>query len=732
MKPLPRRFSPIRVLLPVVLLGALAGAVAFGLQDQKTPIRVVAIADETAGEFDPVSIPERYPVALGSVGSARVVGAPPLQYPFLCESARSGLGQPRVDNRRGHGVAVYAERADGERTDRLIGFSRDCGVATRVDYYYKPVGEAHFLPWTPAAGDVELIAHGARRVPFIVRLERGTLNRFLYAIAVLADPGEDPAAPDGRYWNRRLVYLFGGGVGIGRRQGRLSLSKVLDRNHEILAQGYALATSTGNHTSNHYNIGLAGDTALRVKRQFAARYGAPLHTIGLGGSGGGLQQYLFAQNLPGLIDGAIAQYAYPDMVTQTIHVLDCELLEYYFDVAAADPAYWRDHRRRRAVGGLNALDGAANRFAALYPPNFLLQGRWPRLPTGASECVQGWRGLTPLVLNPRFTPLARHYADDVVEAVNWTYWDDLVSIYGRDASGHARRTWDNVGVQYGLQALRSGAISAAAFLDLNARIGGWKPAAQMAPERLWRLFDGALPVWLSMWGAHNMERAAGHGPAPRSRGDAEAIAAAYRSGQVFMGYLDIPVIDVRHDLEAQLNMHHLSASFATRLRIERALGDSARQLIWVAEPGFDPTLEALRVMDEWVGAVRAQPRRGVAGNRPARADDACFDARGGIIARGQGVWDGDWNGAAPGACTRAMRSFGTSRSAAGGPLAGDLFQCHLQAVEAAIAAGVYHPVDMRPHAARLREIFPEGVCDYRRGDAGRPAGAGAGVAVRGR
>jgi len=319
-----------------------------------------------------------------------------------------------------------------------------------------------------------------------------------------------------------------------------------------------------------------------------------------------------------------------------------------------------------------------------------------------------------------------------VAAVNWTYWDDLVSIYGRDASGHARRTWDNVGVQYGLQALRSGAISAAAFLDLNARIGGWKPAAQMAPERLWRLFDGALPLWLSMWGAHNMERGAGRGPAPRSRGDTEAIAAAYRSGQVFMGYLDIPVIDVRHDLEAQLNMHHLSAAFATRLRIERALGDSARQRIWVAEAGFDPTLEALRVMDEWVGAVRAQPRRGVAGNRPASADDACFDGRGWIIARGKGVWDGDWNGAAPGACTRAMRSFGTSRSAAGGPLAGDLFKCHLQAVEAAIAAGVYHPVDMRPHAARLREIFPEGVCDYRRGDAGRPADASAAVAVRGR
>ena len=159
MKPVPRRFSRIRLLLSVVLLGALAGALAFGLRDEKAPTHVIAIADETAAEFDPVSIPERYPIALGSVGSARGAGTPPLQYPFLCESERSGLGQPRVDNRRGHGVAVYAEGADGERSGHLLGFSRDCGVATRVDYYYKPVGAAHFQPLGALALELDFEAH---------------------------------------------------------------------------------------------------------------------------------------------------------------------------------------------------------------------------------------------------------------------------------------------------------------------------------------------------------------------------------------------------------------------------------------------------------------------------------------------------------------------------------------------------------------------------------------------
>lgn len=716
-----------RGLIALALLGPLlAWLLATAYPDETPTPYVLAMPTGPVAAALSVSFAEHFPIPLGAMGPA---GSPAQaeQYPFLCEAQRSGLGQPEVDNQDGHGVAVYREDADGQPTAQLAGYSRDCGVKTRVDHYYKPVGRDDFVRWDPGAADVladvDVVLVGGRAVPFIVRVERGTINRFLYAIAVLSDPAEDTEAPDGRYWNRRLVYLFGGGVGIGRRQGRLSMRGLLDHHLELLAAGYALVTSTGNHTTNHYNMVLAGDTALRVKRQFVARYDAPLFTIGLGGSGGGLQQYLFAQNLPGLIDGAVAQYSYPDMVTQTIHVLDCELLEYYFDVAAADPARWRDHDRRRQVAGLNAINGADNRYGLMYPANYLVQGRWPRMPAGSSECAQSWRGLTPLVLNPRHTPHARHYAPEVVNAVNWTYWDDLVAIYGRDASGHARRTWDNVGVQYGLQALREGALPVHEFLDLNARIGGWKPAADMAAEYLWQPFNLKAPFWFSLWSAHNRLDAGRAGPAPRSRGDPEAIAAAYRSGQVFMGYLDIPVIDVRHDREAELDMHHISASFATRARIERAMGDADRQAIWVADIGYDPTPRALYVMDQWLSALRASPRLGVLGNRPPAARDSCFDAHGALIASGDGVWHGAWNGRATGACTHAMRSFATSRIAAGGPITGDVFRCHLQSVAAAFKAGVYLPVDMRPHLEALARTFPDGVCDYSQGDAGRPADA---------
>ena len=53
------------------------------------------------------------------------------------------------------------------------------------------------------------------------------------------------------------------------------------------------------------------------------------------------------------------QYSYPDMITQTIHVGDCELLEHYFDHTDGDNPRWRDVEQRELVEGLNAEAGPA-------------------------------------------------------------------------------------------------------------------------------------------------------------------------------------------------------------------------------------------------------------------------------------------------------------------------------------------------------------------------------------
>ncbi len=142
----------------------------------------------------------------------------------------------------------------------------------------------------------------------------------------------------------------------------------------------------------------------------------------------------------------------------------------------------------------------------------------------------------------------------------------------------------------------------------------------------------------------NLSPDGGVTPAPRRTGSIDAIHAAYESGMRFDGDIDIPVIDWRHYLEHQLDMHHSHQSFATRQRLQDR-GTDDNQVIWFtdarpAEPMFDQTPEAFQVIDEWMENIRMHPWRSVAENKPPRAVDRCFDTLGNEIAAGDGVWDG--------------------------------------------------------------------------------------------
>lgn len=663
----------------------------------------------------------KFPIALGETGPVEPLFSGPLEQPFLCgENTLTGR-QPLVDNHEGYGVPVFAEDADGNPIpDEVIGYSLHCSHPTTAAYYYNREGTRSFFPLEEADDDIATVLVDGKKVPFIVRLETGTINRYFYIIAALKGSEETLAQPNPDHWNKKFVYQFRGGVGIGKRQGKVRASDVLKRGFDQLAQGYAMAYSSGTQTSTHYNMWLAEDTAARVKRQFVGLYGEPLYTVGIGGSGGAIQQYLIAQNHPDLLDAAIALYAYPDMVTQTIATLDCEPLEYYFDVVDRDNPLWQVWENRSLVQGLNADSESVNRFTQVRGLATLLQGDMPQFGRGATECVQGWRGLTPLVHNPTFVHFMNGFASDVAARVHWTHWDNLRYFYGINEQGYANSTWDNVGVQYGLAALKDGKISVDDFLHLNTHLGGWKPAHEFQPEKLWVLGGRFLPVELSFWSEHNQQLSRDGAPAPRSQGSVDAIEAAFRSGHVFVGHADIPIIDLRHYLEHELDMHHATASFAARQRMINGQGHADNQLIWMAHHDHDPTNEALALIDQWMANMTSQPERGVVGNKPKSATDKCFDEKGKVIAAGDDVWDGDWNQRPVGACMAVYPRYKTSREVAGAGVTGDIFKCHLQPVAAAIANGVYGEVDMRPYRRQLERIFPDGVCDYSRGDLARP------------
>ncbi|MBV1788923.1 hypothetical protein KQ940_12755 [Marinobacterium sp. D7] len=641
--------------------------------------------------------PYPYPIQPGQVGPFQPLYSGPLSYPFACDGERAGFGQPLVDNHKGYGVPVYKQEAGQDQ--RPIGYSKDCLYPTRIDYLYNRVGTDRFYPLDQARDDIARLTLNGASIEFIVRVESGTINRFIYTLTTLKGPDDTPQSPDMRYWNGDLIYQFKGGVGIGFRQGRMGVADMAERRIEQLRRGYAIASSTGNHTSNHYNIWLSEETALRVKHQFIARYGKPRYTLGIGGSGGAIQQYLIGQNGSQLLDAGVALYAYPDMLTQTIYVFDCELLEYYFDQLAR--GYW-NWPERRQIEGLNALAGIEDERTWVYELAMLVHGSLPRFPLGTSECVHGWRGLTALVNNPRFIHFYPRFSKRLQQRIDWTYWEDLRHIFGSGADGYALQTWDNVGVQYGLRALRAAEISPKTFLHLNANIGGWKAPEEMRAERYWRI-NGSSLFEFSPWSHHNMQLSPDRGrtPAQRSTASPEAIAAAFRSGLVFTGNLDIPIIDLRHYLEPELDMHHLSAAFSSRLRLQRA-GREEKQLIWVTEKPHAPIDGALELLTRWLQRDE----------RPAEAQDRCYRGDGSLIASGPDVWDGEWNAQRTGACMQFYPIYGTSRSQAGEDLRGDLFKCRLIDVDGALARGDYAPVDMTPYRARLKQIFPQGVCDY--------------------
>ena len=622
----------------------------------------------------------------------------PHQMPFVCATAGNATGM-------GLGPAAIPQ-------------SPTCETPTVVSFVYLPPTGTTWFPYDPAAPPPassirQTTTLDGLTVPMIARWERGVINRFMYSIMVLS-PFSQTSAIDLSAWNRKALFSFSGGVAIGHTQGAASGGDM--RHLAGLQMGYAVLYSSGTRTNTHYNLQLGGETAIMVKDRFVSAYAEPEYTIAVGGSGGAIQQYVYGQNHPGLLDGGVPQYSYSDMVTQTIHVGDCELLEHWLDkkVLANPLSMWRTWVNRTLVEGLSTSATFPNPYAAVMP----------YMPTpGSSECINGWRGLSPLALNPHFGT-APGYNPAVHGPVEWTHWGDLVNIYGTDETGFARSPWDNVGVQYGLKALQTGAITPEQFLDLNANIGSWKASKDMVQEGC--PFIAALCATQppDVWSSRNMSLSPDGGatPAARREGNREAGYAAYRSGMVFRGKLDIPVIDWRHYLEHRLDMHNSHQSFASRQRLLNYDGDASNQLIWFTDarpgtPQSDPTPQAFLVLDRWIKNIEANPGKSVGENKPADATDACFATNGSLIASGDGVWNGILDDEAAGACTQAFPTFSTSRIVAGGPIEGSIFKCSLQSVASALAHGIYGAwTPSQSEVAQLNAIFPSGVCDYSKPD----------------
>ncbi len=547
-----------------------------------------------------------------------------------------------------------------------------CSANTRVDYVYRTNAATPSFVALPSrtalpADLATTTTTDGRTVPYIVRVETGTLNRAIYQTAVLHNPVSEPepsftAHPAG--WNKRLVYTFGGGcTGGWYRQGNTT-GGVLDDN--ILKQGYAMASSSLNVFGNNCQDLTAAESMAMVKERFIEAYGPPRYTIGWGCSGGSYQQHQIADNYPGLLDGILPGCSFPEVGFATVYsITDQRLLGHYFrDVA---PDQYTD-AQQAAVAGIQTVK-------TMY--------------TGT--VYDGAMRIAPDVYCPATLPAAQRYNRDTnPTGVRCSVYDHTVNVFGKDPStGFARRPIDNVGVQYGLKALNDGLISVDQFLDINEKVGGYDQDARFA--------------------------------AARTVADPYAMRQAYQTGRLTSGgggLRDIPIIDHRaySDDAANGDIHLRYHSFSMRERLTKANGNADNQVMLVEDFRYgyyssaSPLLmHALAQMDLWLanmaedGAAGTQ-RDKVIRNKPATLQEGCLtrDATPVKIVETQQRTSGQ--------CAALYPAPGSPRFVAGAGIASDIIKCQLKPV----AMTDYTVAFSAQQQLRLNAVFPAGVCDWSR------------------
>ena len=587
--------------------------------------------------------------------SAGPIISGPHQTPFVCETASSGLGAP-VDT--------------------------DCSAKTQVTYIYKstlpptsadqnpqpnapPAGFKVYDPNAPQPTDVaEVTTTEGKKVRYIVRWEKGTINRAIYEIAFLHEPGTplpDPWTPTPG-WNGRLVYNFGGGCGAGYHQGH-AIDGV---NNQFLFFGYAQVTSSLNVLGYNCNDVISAETVAMMKEYFIKSFGVPVHTIGWGGSGGSIQQHLIAQNYPGLLDGIIPSASFPDVASILPGVVDCSLLGNFFEHSN----HPLSDEQKTAIAGFTTWGTCTDKkdsWSLWFSPQLVT----------ATSCDAS-------------IPAAQVYnAATNRKGARCDYYDNAVNIFGiNPTTGFARRALDNVGVQYGLAALNRGAISAEQFLELNEKIGGYDDDGNIVSSRM--------------------------------AADPEALRIAYATGRVNSGsggLSAIPIIDIRLYTDKVPDIHDQFRSFVTRARLTAANGNADNQVIltfpFTTKPSqglgsaVGMTMATLvPKMDQWLDALakdtsQRKPLEKIAAAKPADITDACWSDDGEKIAEKR-AYDGT------GRCAQLYPLHGDPRIAAGAPLKDDILKCALKPIDTKDYA---HPLTP-DQLLRLKAIFPQGVCNY--------------------
>lgn len=609
----------------------------------------------------------------------------------------------------------------------------------------------------PAASEIAVTTTDAGvTVPFIVRIERGVQNRDRYQIVTLFQPNKPwTAFAPQEQWNRKLLIHHGGNVGVTFGPGNPPNGDISgtapdgaefllgDSITVALGRGFMTLSTALSNLGHNVNLVTSAESLVMAKERIVEQYGELRYTMGTGCSGGAIAQQHVANAFPGIYQGIIVQCSYPDVWTTATQFADYNLLNSYFG---------------NRYSGVNEAPNS-NQFPQ-FNTTFLPYVQW--------SVVYGHLPINPVLSDNAFFPKAyptqancpglrdaepqydavktpgglRCGLIDYLKTQFGTRTPDVWSANEKKLGrGFGGIPLDNVGVQYGLGALKQGTITSDQFLDLNRNIGGFSVDIVRITQR--------------------------------TTADPLALTNAYKTGAVNTAenLSNIPIIDLRGpDPGIAHDAYH---SWQMRQRIKSKQGHFDNHVIWFGQfPLAGDSVystEALIVMDRWLSAIekdnsnKTLPEK-VRGNKPAAARDKCLSAQtlysdaGPFIPLTGGLFFPD--PIIPGANSSQLPKpdpstgmifdqvakqfcgldasavdssgqsaqvtgpvasvqnlvvqtrFGTPRTVAGDSIETLNNKCVLKPVDATDYAGSPMVQDVPAFVAKVKAIFPNGVCDY--------------------
>lgn len=560
-----------------------------------------------------------------------------------------------------------------------------CNTASEVKFYYRTTETCGRSPTNPRqfilcfkpydknneTQPLDLATYTTadnQTIPYIVRVERGAINRGIYDLAVVTDLKND-SATNFSVWNKSLVHIFGGSTGTPRRQMPPNSSW---QNDDALSRGFMVAVNSLTDQALNANKVVAAETVMMMKEHVNEQYGLIKNTIGSGCSGGSIMQLVIAGMYPGILDGIQPACTYPDSHTTSMEVTDCVLLTRYFDSpefkTLSNNLSDEEIKQKRADIAGHLDEKACMAWTRSFghsnnPGNFERNGR------EVNNCQLPKNWVYDAEKNP--------------DGIRCSQPDHEIALWGKEPNENfARRYADNTGVQYGLLALNNQQISVEEFITLNENIGGSDIDRGLTKERMMAKADN--------------------------------VAIAYQIGLVTdpLQWAKTPIIDLRGNDNSGIHMNW--RAFAVRDRLDRVLGHHDNQVIWRYGPSLLPPKhlagESLETIDAWVTAIKADTsdasiEEKVVNNKPKNAVDFCYigdDYQ-------TKVTDFSQCDADP-----ILAYYQSPRQIAGGPLAENILKCALK------------PLDRKSYSEeftdsqwqRMEAIFPEGVCDWTKPGAG--------------